>query len=243
MRKIFSLLVLSLFCLLSVLPMSKSYAAVETFRLNENITIVTDNHNHYLRHNDQDMVKINYHDNNYITLALLPNADPEVLWTNFKGSTDSGVNAAYAAHYISQLGTKDAYSYWYRLTDFYSSETEDPVITCMYDIIDDPQKPVPMLLGWINITNKVSVYSDFFPAHNGFGAIKGTEVRFRAEPNTNCQVLGYFEQGELISLLGFCQSVQGFDKPWDWARVQRENGQEGYVSAQFVQGKKPKPNY
>ena len=64
--------------------------------------------------------------------------------------------------------------------------------------------------------------------------IKGTEVRMRAKPNTNCDVLGYFDEHENIRVLGYVNGEGAPKDPGNWAYVRRDNGAEGFVSAQFV---------
>lgn len=55
------------------------------------------------------------------------------------------------------------------------------------------------------------------------GAVIGTSVRMRSEPNTNCATLGYYSNGVTMTVLG---SVK------DWYKVSY-NGKTGYISAQY----------
>lgn len=64
--------------------------------------------------------------------------------------------------------------------------------------------------------------------------IKGTEVRMRAKPNTDCEVLGYFDEHENIRVLGYVNGEGNPKHPGNWAYVRRDNGAEGFVAAQFV---------
>jgi len=59
---------------------------------------------------------------------------------------------------------------------------------------------------------------------NTHGQIHGTEVRMREGPSTNDAILGYFDNGEYLSLIG---STDG------WYYVRRANGSDGWVSADF----------
>ena len=59
---------------------------------------------------------------------------------------------------------------------------------------------------------------------NTHGQIHGTEVRMREGPSTNDVILGYFDNGEYLSLIG---STDG------WYYVRRANGSDGWVSADF----------
>lgn len=64
--------------------------------------------------------------------------------------------------------------------------------------------------------------------------IKGTEVRMRAKPNTDCEVLGYFDEHEYIRVLGYVNGEGASRYPGNWAYIRRDNGAEGFVAAQFV---------
>lgn len=64
--------------------------------------------------------------------------------------------------------------------------------------------------------------------------IKGTEVRMRAKPNTDCEILGYFDNRENIRVLGYTNGEGTPQHPGNWAYVRRDNGAEGFVAAQFV---------
>lgn len=63
------------------------------------------------------------------------------------------------------------------------------------------------------------------PVTGGFkGAVIGTGVRMRSQPNTNSSVLGYYSNGVNMTVLG---SVDG------WYKVSY-NGKTGYVSASYM---------
>lgn len=59
---------------------------------------------------------------------------------------------------------------------------------------------------------------------NTHGQIHGTEVRMREGPSTNDAILGYFDNGEYLSLIGRTDG---------WYFVRRANGSDGWVSADF----------
>lgn len=73
-----------------------------------------------------------------------------------------------------------------------------------------------------------------FTIFGGYKYIRGTEVRMREYPNTNCAVLGYFDNNERIYVYGYTDIDYSASLPNGWAYVKRTNGQVGYVSAQFV---------
>ena len=59
----------------------------------------------------------------------------------------------------------------------------------------------------------------------GVGAIQGTTVRLRAEPNTSSQILGTYDTGTQMNITGVAES--------SWYKVSY-NGQEGYVSSDYM---------
>ena len=62
-------------------------------------------------------------------------------------------------------------------------------------------------------------------SHNS-GVITATEVRMRANPSTNANILGYFDKGETVEIINV--------KP-EWVQVKRANGAVGWVSDKFCQ--------
>ena len=60
------------------------------------------------------------------------------------------------------------------------------------------------------------------------GVITGTEVRMRGDASLNGDVLGYFEQGETVTIL---DAADGGGM--NWLRVRRENGETGWVAAAY----------
>jgi hypothetical protein len=59
---------------------------------------------------------------------------------------------------------------------------------------------------------------------NKIGVITGTDVRVRSGAGTNSKILGYFERGEKVMVLVIQEG---------WYKVQRPNGNIGWVSADF----------
>ncbi len=65
----------------------------------------------------------------------------------------------------------------------------------------------------------------------GNATITGKDVRMRAEPNLKAKVVTFFpKEGERVILL------QAVNDTLLWARVQRENGTEGWVFGEYVKG-------
>ena len=57
------------------------------------------------------------------------------------------------------------------------------------------------------------------------GQITGTGVRMRADPSTNSDIIGYFEDGEYVNVLAFINDY--------WCQVQRYDASIGYVAAKY----------
>ena len=62
------------------------------------------------------------------------------------------------------------------------------------------------------------------------GKIVGTDVRMRSEPNLNADVLDYFMNGEIVTIL---DAATGSDLTW--TKVKRANGDVGWVSSAYCQ--------
>ena len=60
------------------------------------------------------------------------------------------------------------------------------------------------------------------------GTIIGTEVRMRSGAGTNTDILGYFEDGEAVTVLQ--SDVRGGRK---WYQVTRKNGVTGWVAGEY----------
>ena len=56
------------------------------------------------------------------------------------------------------------------------------------------------------------------------GTIKGTDVRMRSSAGLNSKILGYFNNGEIVTVLEIHEG---------WYKISRSNGQEGWVSSDF----------
>lgn len=62
------------------------------------------------------------------------------------------------------------------------------------------------------------------------GKITGTEVRMRSDPSQNGDVLDYFEKGEIVTILDAADGG-GIH----WTKVERENGDIGWVASDYCQ--------
>ena len=69
----------------------------------------------------------------------------------------------------------------------------------------------------------------------GLRSITGDEVRIRKEPNTDCDILGYVNKGDVVEVLGLVnQTGEAFGNKW--AAIRLSNGNMGYVSTMFIAG-------
>ena len=62
------------------------------------------------------------------------------------------------------------------------------------------------------------------PEPDDSGIIVGTDVRFRSGPGSNYTVLGYFDDGEDVTVL---------DSQGGWLEIEREDGSVGWVSSKY----------
>lgn len=155
-------------------------------------------------------------------------------WQSFAGSKDTVQNAAYLQHALKEM--ESAYTEEVarhcrmQLMDVADGVGKEPSHYDkfkVYNLVDDKS----LLALEATVNNKKGVDATIY---GGPRWIKGTEVRVRAEANTNCQVLGYFEDREEIEVLGYVKSVRTLADPGDWAYVQRPDGSRGFVAAQFI---------
>ena len=70
----------------------------------------------------------------------------------------------------------------------------------------------------------------------GRASIKGEGVRLRQQPNTNCAILGEYDAGYPLTVLGFVKETGGKYNSFHWAKVRLDDGTMGYVSGQFILG-------
>lgn len=88
-----------------------------------------------------------------------------------------------------------------------------------------------VLAAVVRMNNKPSSEWKIF---GGNRRINGTDVRFRAEPNTECRVLGYFANFEPVYVYGLDTLNPEGENPTGWAYVRRKNGEKGFVASQYL---------
>lgn len=155
-------------------------------------------------------------------------------WREFDGSRNSLVNAAYLQYSLKNM--ESAYleevaghcrMILKDVADGVGAKPNHVDKFEVYNLVND----IGMLAAVATVDNAKGVEMTIY---GGPAWIKGTEVRVREYPNTDCAVLGYFENREEIDVIGYVKSSADVANPGDWAYVRRPNGQKGYVAAQFV---------
>lgn len=109
--------------------------------------------------------------------------------------------------------------------DFYGGEGPNAIFTRLYYVkrfVDGEDMVSGLASHSDDGTMRVEQYI-------GTKAITGDEVRVREHPNTNCNILGYVNRGDVVQVLGV-----KYGSPW--AAVKLSNGLRGYVSTQFIDG-------
>lgn len=157
-------------------------------------------------------------------------------WTGFPGSRNAVTNVGYVNNAMHNLG--NAYMNEIAMHSVHQIRNVDDINGAkpnhyeehyIFNEFDD----MKLLAAICKVTN---FPTSEFTIFGGPKYIRGTEVRMREKPNTDCNVLGYFENNESIYVYGFLGIDYNAQLPNGWAYVRRANGQIGYVAAQFVQG-------
>lgn len=114
--------------------------------------------------------------------------------------------------------------------DFFGGEGENAIFTHTYalkTVVDGKE----MLAGTIDHSSNGKLLADVYACH---AAITGDEVRVRQAPNTNCEILGYLNKGDRVTVLG-ATDYASWGPDYPWAAVRLEDGRIGYVAGQFVE--------
>jgi len=156
-------------------------------------------------------------------------------WSGFSGSRDTIANVGYVNNQMHNVESaymdevaKHSYHQVKNIADGVGSKPNHYEDHYIFNEIDGKM----YLAALCNLTNSPS---SAFTIFGGYKYIRGTEVRMREAPNTDCGVLGYFDNNERVYVYGYTNIDYSAQLPNGWAFVRRENGQTGYVSAQFPQ--------
>lgn len=179
------------------------------------------------------------HDRDYFFPFVRDNyhGDPSwvgITWGAFTGEAMTSTNALYLHRHITvhapdMLEDPDTFI---RLTDFYSGEGPNAITTNAMAILKPEDNDV-MRLGHADVGDNGNIR---FFKEMGRAEIKGEGVRIREQPNTNCRILGEKDTGYPLTVLGFVKETGEKYNVYKWAKVQLDDGTEGYVSGQFIRG-------
>ena len=115
--------------------------------------------------------------------------------------------------------------------DFFGGEGENAVFTRLYDLVKDADG-VKVLAANVGHSDNDAMQ---VKKYMGLRSITGDEVRIRKEPNTDCDILGYVNKGDVVEVLGLVnQTGEVFGNKW--AAIRLSNGNMGYVSTMFIAG-------
>ena len=115
--------------------------------------------------------------------------------------------------------------------DLYGGEGENAVFTRLYDLVKDADG-VKVLAASVGHSDNDAMQ---VKKYMGLRNITGDEVRVRKDPNTDCDILGYVNKGDLVEVLGLVNQIgEAFGNKW--AAIRLSNGNMGYVSTMFIAG-------
>ena len=155
-------------------------------------------------------------------------------WSGFKGSALTD----YCVLYLHQFLIRNAPEVvenpdiYVRMTDFYCGEGPNMVTTNVLSVFLEENGEL-MRLGHGPVGDNGIIR---FSKSVGRACIKGEGVRLRQQPNTNCAILGEYDTGYPLTVLGFVIETGDQYKFFKWAKVRLDDGTMGYVSGQFIQG-------
>ena len=146
------------------------------------------------------------------------------------------VNALYLHRYMTLHApemVKDPYVFLRRM-DFYRGKGPDGKIitTNSFSVRSMPDSRL-MQLGSALVSDdgKIRLRKGM-----GRGAIKGEAVRVRQTPDTNGKILGEFNTGYPLTVLGFVEQSGEHSYTFKWAKVRLDNGTTGYVYGKYISG-------
>ena len=119
-----------------------------------------------------------------------------------------------------------------RMTDFFCGEGPNAVTTNALSVFLEEDGEL-LCLGHGPVADNGAIR---FSKCVGRAGIKGEGVRLRRQPNTNCDILGEYDTGYPLTVLGFVKETGDQYNFFKWAKVRLDDGTEGYVSGQFIQG-------
>lgn len=178
----------------------------------------------------QGLYKITCMEDTYIDIFKLAET-----WQGFKGSRNTIANVGYVNNCMHDLesGYMDevAYHSYHQVKNSVDRVGALPNHFETHYIYNDIDEKM-FLAAICKVNNAPSTEFSIF---GGYKFINATEVRMRQAPSLNGDIMGYFNQNERVYVYGYANVDYSAPLPNGWAYVKRENGQTGYVAAQFVQ--------
>ena len=141
-------------------------------------------------------------------------------------------NQIYVLQYLTMYHPDMTADNRYRihLVDFYGGEGEGAIYTSVYDVERYDETDGMLLTGTVNACSngEILIRKCF-----GQSTVRGDEVRVRAKPDLNGEILTYYNRGTPVSMEGYVQGT--FDEPgYRWARIRMPDGRVGYVHSDYV---------
>ena len=179
-------------------------------------------------------------ENNYYFLFVKKNyhGDPSWVketWREFTGTDDVMVNAMYLHRHMTLFApeiVKDPYVYLRRMGSATRKGPDGKIVTThTFWVMSFNDKL--MRLGSALVSDDGTIR---FHKEMGRGAIKGEAVRVRQTPDTNGKILGEFNTGYPLTVLGFVEQTGDHSYNFVWAKVRLDNGATGYVYGKYISG-------
>ena len=179
-------------------------------------------------------------ENNYYFLFVKKNyhGDPSWVketWREFTGTDDVMVNAMYLHRHMTLFApeiVKDPYVYLRRMGSATRKGPDGKIVTThTFWVMSFNGKLMRLGRALVSDDGALRFYKEM-----GRGAIKGEAVRVRQTPDTNGKILGEFNTGYPLTVLGFVEQTGDHSYNFAWAKVQLDNGATGYVYGKYISG-------
>ena len=177
-------------------------------------------------------------ENNYYFLFVKKNyhGDPSWVketWREFTGTDDVMVNAMYLHRHMTLFApeiVKDPYVYLRRMGSATRKGPDGKIVTThTFWVMSFNGKLMRLGRALVSDDGALRFYKEM-----GRGAIKGEAVRVRQTPDTNGKILGEFNTGYPLTVLGFVEQTGDHSYNFAWAKVQLDNGATGYVRCSWT---------
>ena len=164
-------------------------------------------------------------ENNYYFLFVKKNyhGDPSWVketWREFTGTDDVMVNAMYLHRHMTLFApeiVKDPYVYLRRMGSATRKGPDGKIVTThTFWVMSFNGKLMRLGRALVSDDGALRFYKEM-----GRGAIKGEAVRVRQTPDTNGKILGEFNTGYPLTVLGFVEQTGDHSYNFAWAKVQR----------------------